>query len=340
MAIIGPNGGGKTTLLKLILGLLKPDKGKIRVLGERPGRQTHALGYVPQNVLINEHFPITALDVALMGGLGAARSTIKSGQSKKESERQAMTTLERMGMAAYARRKIGELSGGQRQRVFIARALMSHPRLLLLDEPTASIDTKGQAEFLKMLETLNSDVAILVVTHDLFSVARYVKSVACVNHGLHFHCNEKFGDKSLESVYHPPLEDVCQVQLLAKGMGRPHEHRRSPWKFLNTNSCEMPWLQGFFLTSIICGIMGTLVVVNRIVFLSGGIAHAAYGGIGMAFYFNWPILPSTMGFFPGGLPGHGGCHPAQPTQGRYGHRRDLGRGHGFWYHSGGPDSGV
>ncbi len=221
MAIIGPNGGGKTTLLKLILGLLKPDKGKIRVLGERPGKQTYALGYVPQNVLINEHFPITALDVALMGCLGGAGPAAKFSGNKKECERQAVGTLERLGMAGYARRKIGELSGGQRQRVFIARALMAHPRLLLLDEPTASIDTKGQAEFLKMLETLNSDVAILVVTHDLFSLARYVKSVACVNHGLHFHCNEKFGDTNLESVYQPPLEDVCQVQLLAKGMADP-----------------------------------------------------------------------------------------------------------------------
>jgi zinc transport system ATP-binding protein len=225
IAFIGPNGGGKSTLIRLILGLIKPDKGKIRVLGERPGRHTQALGYVPQNVHINNHFPITALDVVLMGCLGTGGHFGQSRRTRKECEKEALATLERMGMAEHARKKIGELSGGQRQRVFIARSLMTRPRLLLLDEPTASIDSKGQRDFLNLLEALNKDVAIVVVTHDLFSVSSYVKSVACVNHGLHYHSEEEIKGQMLETMYACSVEDVCRVQVLTQVLpGAGHKH--------------------------------------------------------------------------------------------------------------------
>ncbi|WP_020587749.1 metal ABC transporter ATP-binding protein [Desulfobacter curvatus] len=225
IAVIGPNGGGKSTLIRLILGLLKPDKGKIRVLGERPGKHSQDLGYVPQNVHINDHFPITALDVVLMGCLGTGGRFGQSGRSRKECERDGLATLERLGMAKHARKKIGELSGGQRQRVFIARSLMTQPRLLFLDEPTASIDSRGQEEFLNLLEILNKDVAIVVVTHDLFAVSGYVKSVACVNHGLHYHSQEEIKGQMLETMYECSVEDVCRVQVLAQVMPGAPGHK-------------------------------------------------------------------------------------------------------------------
>ncbi|MFO7459128.1 MAG: ATP-binding cassette domain-containing protein, partial [Desulfatiglandales bacterium] len=144
IAMIGPNGGGKTTLLKLMLGLLKPTGGSVRVLGVPAQKASHHIGYVPQEIHGNRSFPITALDVVLMGKLEPGkRFTRKSRQDREE----ATKALERMDMAAFAGRRIDELSGGQRQRVYIARALVTQPKLLLLDEPTASIDTRGQADF-------------------------------------------------------------------------------------------------------------------------------------------------------------------------------------------------
>jgi zinc transport system ATP-binding protein len=218
IALIGPNGGGKTTLLKLILGLVRPDRGSVRVLDRSGGAYSPAIGYVPQNVNFNEDFPITAMDVVLMGTLDPDRS--RRGK-KKDNMDKAMGLLERLGIGSLAYQKIGEMSGGQRQRVLIARSLMTRPRLLLLDEPTASIDTKGQADFYKLLEELNKDVAILVVSHDLFIVSNYVKSVACVNKGLHYHPHEEITGNMIETMYSCSVEDVCRVQVLAHGMPKP-----------------------------------------------------------------------------------------------------------------------
>ncbi len=217
VAVIGPNGGGKTTLLKLMLGLLKPDTGRIRVLGEATGGATHQIGYVRQDVHINRRFPITALDVVLMGKLDPRR---RWARHTAQDRREALGALERMEMAAFAGRRIGELSGGQRQRVFIARALVTAPRLLLLDEPTASIDTKGQADFFRMLKDLNREVTILVVSHDLLVVSTYVKSVACVNKRLHYHHEAEITGEMMETMYPCTVEDVCPVELVAHGL--PH----------------------------------------------------------------------------------------------------------------------
>jgi len=217
VAIIGPNGGGKTTLLKLLLGLLKPDTGRIRVLGNSPGEASHHIGYVRQDVHINQRFPITALDVVLMGKLDPRR---RWARHTAQDRRDALQALERMEMAPYAKRRIGELSGGQRQRVFIARALVTQPRLLLLDEPTASIDTKGQAEFFHMLKGLNRDVTIMVVSHDLLVISTYVKSVACVNKRLHYHHQAEITGEMMESMYPCTVENVCPVELVAHGL--PH----------------------------------------------------------------------------------------------------------------------
>ena len=217
MAMIGPNGGGKTTLLRLILGLLNPLRGTVRVMGRSARQASSSVGYVPQNVHINNSFPITAMDVVLMGKLGPkTRWTRRSASDRKE----ARDTLEKMEMAAYGDKKIGELSGGQRQRVFIARALVTRPRLLLLDEPTAGIDTKGQADFYRLLKELNRDMTIVVVSHDLLAISRYVKSVACVNRRLHYHDQAEITGEMLETMYPCTAEEVCPVELVAHGL--PH----------------------------------------------------------------------------------------------------------------------
>ena len=224
IAMIGPNGGGKTTLLKLILGLLKPEKGSIRVLGQSARKASSCIGYVPQDVHVNRSFPITALDVVLMGMLDPAKRWARKSAANRSK---AVAALKRMEMATRADKKIAELSGGQLQRVFIARALVTQPKLLLLDEPTASIDTKGQAEFFALLKELNKDITIVVVSHDLLVVSRYVKSVACVNKRLHYHNQAEITGEMLETMYPCTVEEVCPVELVAHGL--PHrvlkEHR-------------------------------------------------------------------------------------------------------------------
>jgi len=223
IAMIGPNGGGKTTLLKLILGLLKPEKGTIRVMGRPALKAAPGIGYVPQNVHINSSFPITALDIVLMGKLDPKRRWARNSAADRQ---EAIATLERLQMASHAEKRISELSGGQRQRVFIARALVTQPELLLLDEPTASIDTKGQAEFFKLLEELNQDITVLVVSHDLLVISRYVKSVACVNKRLHYHNQAEITGEMLETMYTCTVEEVCPVELVAHGLPHRvlHEH--------------------------------------------------------------------------------------------------------------------
>jgi zinc transport system ATP-binding protein len=206
-----------TTLLKLMLGLLKPDKGAIRVLGDFTEKASHHIGYVSQDVHINRSFPITAIDVVLMGKLEPNRRWAKSSLQDRTD---ALDALERMEIADYAGSKIDALSGGQRQRVFIARALVTRPKILLLDEPTASIDTKGQAEFYMLLKELNKDITILVVSHDLVAISTYVKSVACVNKRLHYHHQAEITGEMLEEMYPCTDEEVCPVELIAHGL--PH----------------------------------------------------------------------------------------------------------------------
>ncbi|MCG8685584.1 MAG: ABC transporter ATP-binding protein, partial [Desulfobacterales bacterium] len=217
LAIIGPNGGGKTTLLKLILGLLTPSGGSILVNGKSPGKAASCIGYVPQNVHMNQSFPISVLDVVLMGSFDPKN---RFRRNKAQDRKTALETLDRLEMASFADKKIGQLSGGQRQRVLIARALVSQPKMLLLDEPTASIDTKGQSEFYQLLAALNKEITILVVSHDLLVVSRYVKAVACVNRRLHYHDQAEITGEMLETMYSCTVEEECPVELVAHGL--PH----------------------------------------------------------------------------------------------------------------------
>jgi len=227
VAVIGPNGGGKTTLLKLVLGLLTPVTGTVRVDDKPPQEASPCIGYVPQDVHMNRSFPITAIDVVLMGKLDPKKRLSRRSATNR---RDALAALEHMEMQAHAEKKIGVLSGGQRQRVFIARALLTQPKLLLLDEPTASIDTKGQADFYRLLKELNQDITVLLVSHDLLVISRYVKSVACVNKNLHYHDQAEITGDMLETMYPRTVEEVCPVELVAHGL--PHrvlsDHRKPP----------------------------------------------------------------------------------------------------------------
>ncbi|AZL53435.1 metal ABC transporter ATP-binding protein [Aliarcobacter skirrowii] len=202
LAIIGPNGGGKSTLLKLILGLLPLQSGKIEKY-----IKNSQIGYVPQNTNLNIDFPITALEVVLMGHVSSKKRIF--GYSKDEISC-ALESLNQVGMKDYANKKIGDLSGGQRQRVFIARALCSNPKIMLLDEPTASIDVQGQQEIYELLKELNKSICIVVVSHDLSILLNYAKNVAHINRSLVYH--------SLAEVQkNVTLADdhLCEVELLS-----------------------------------------------------------------------------------------------------------------------------
>ena len=201
LAIIGPNGGGKSTLLKLILGLLKPTSGTINVNVDK-----NLLGYVPQNTNLNINFPITALEVVLMGHIGSKKKLF--GYSKEEMAC-AMNSLKQVSMESYAHVKIGNLSGGQRQRVFIARALCANPKIILLDEPTASIDVQGQKEVYDLLKQLSQTISIVVVSHDISVLLNYAKNVAHINKTLVYHTLEHINSSIKEDTH------LCEVELLA-----------------------------------------------------------------------------------------------------------------------------
>lgn len=210
VAVIGPNGGGKTTLLKLILGLLQPTRGNIRINGHEVRNCSTSMGYVPQQIDHNLHFPATALDIVMMGKHNPSRRFFPV--HSRQDRRDAMSALEKIGIAEYAKRKITDLSGGQRQRVLIARALVTSPELLVLDEPTASIDTKGQKDFYTLLQELNSSLTIFMVSHDLLTISSYAKSIACVNKRLHYHQHFSSSGELLEAFYSCSVEEVCPVE--------------------------------------------------------------------------------------------------------------------------------
>jgi zinc transport system ATP-binding protein len=211
LALIGPNGGGKTTLLKLMLGLLLPDKGQVRVFGKPPHVVSQRIGYVPQEMGMNRRFPVSASDVVLMGRLKSRKGWSRYSEEDKAI---AQTAMERLGIWDLRHRRIGELSGGQRQRVFIARALVTEPEILLLDEPTANVDAKGQSDVYAMLRELNEKITVVVVSHDAMVLSAYIKSVACVNRHVHFHNDAEITAEMLEMAY------SCPVELIAHGL--PH----------------------------------------------------------------------------------------------------------------------
>lgn len=184
VSAVGPNGGGKTTLLKLILGLIKPSKGTVRVFGRSPESAHRFIGYVSQYFQFDALFPIQVIDVVLMGRLNGS---IWHGRYRQADREAAAKALHEVDLADFGNRQISELSGGQRQRVLIARALATEPEILLLDEPTAHVDVAAQEELFKFLHQLNERLTVVIVTHDVGYVSSYVKSVLCINRKVVMH---------------------------------------------------------------------------------------------------------------------------------------------------------
>ncbi|MBN2218270.1 MAG: metal ABC transporter ATP-binding protein [Pirellulales bacterium] len=214
ISIVGPNGGGKTTLLKLVLGLLHPDEGRIRVLGQSPIDARLRMGYMPQRAEHDLQFPVTVLDVVLMGCLGKPGVSGLFGWHGPAGRRAAVEALDRVGMADYRRRSFAALSGGQRQRVLIARALASRPELLLLDEPTANVDVASETRLLEVLRQLEQEMTIVVVSHDLGFVAEIVRKVICVNRQVRIHPTSQITGDVIRDLYEQDMRMVEHDQHL------------------------------------------------------------------------------------------------------------------------------
>lgn len=202
-SIVGPNGGGKTTLLKLVLGLISPDKGQIHIFGKSPDRIRHKIGYMPQYAHLDMDFPATVMDVVLMGRLANRRFWFS-----KKDRMEALSAIDEVGMDKFTNTGFNELSGGQRQRVLIARALCGRPELLLLDEPTANVDHQTEENLFSILKKLNSKMTILLVSHDLGFVSKYVKSVICVNRQVVIHPTTLINGTVIKDIYHGDLKMV------------------------------------------------------------------------------------------------------------------------------------
>tara|TARA_R110002096_G_scaffold215310_15_gene403181 strand:- start:135 stop:875 length:741 start_codon:yes stop_codon:yes gene_type:complete len=196
--VIGPNGGGKTTLLKLALGILKPETGDIRIFDHRPHIGCKLIGYVPQHMQFDPKFPVTALEVVLMGRLDRLPWW---GRFCDEDRDAAMASLAEVGLKDRCDSPFAQMSGGQKQRVLIARALATEPRLLLLDEPTANIDLSVEEQFLETLRSLPEKMTILMVSHDLGLVERLTEAVLCVNRNVHHHKVSDLDGHTLREIY-------------------------------------------------------------------------------------------------------------------------------------------
>ena len=216
LSIVGPNGGGKTTLLKLILGLLKPAVGRVSVLGKSPEHARRRIGYMPQYTQFDPHFPITVMDVVIMGYLNERRG----GAYSRSEKRSAAAALDEVGLSHLTNRSFSELSGGQRQRVLISRALVCRPDILLLDEPTANIDAEVEGKLQQILQKLNVRMTILVATHDLGFVSKLIKNVICVNRTVAVHPTGEISGKVIRELYRHDQRLVRHDKFLHKGADR------------------------------------------------------------------------------------------------------------------------
>lgn len=210
IGVIGPNGGGKTTLIKVIAGLLNPIKGKVLLSSELDGGKR--VGYLPQINHFDRQFPVTVLEVVLSGALNRRQWF---GGFKDEVKDKAINLMEKTGISSVSKLPIGSLSGGQAQRAFLCRALMTDPLVLLLDEPTNFVDREFEKNLYQLLSELNESMAIVMVSHDLGIISSHVKTIACVNKTLHYHDGPEISSEQL-AVYN------CPIDLLAHG---PVPHR-------------------------------------------------------------------------------------------------------------------
>lgn len=206
IGVIGPNGGGKTTLVKVMLGLLKPVRGKV-INHMRNGSNSPPIGYLPQITNIDKKFPISVKQVVYSGLM---RRGLITGHYSQDERKRAGSTMEEMGLTPISKKPIGELSGGQLQRVFLARAIVSNPRLLILDEPNTFVDNAFESELYGKLRELNKEMAIVMVTHDVGMISPYVKTIACVNGTLHYHRSNVISEEQLKAYN-------CPIQLITHG---------------------------------------------------------------------------------------------------------------------------
>lgn len=205
LGVIGPNGGGKTTLLKAILGLIHPIKGQI-IFRKDIDKKKKPIGYLPQVKHIDRHFPITVFDVVRSGSLMRNLKKVTSSDIKNKAEELILE----LGISGIRNKAIGELSGGQMQRVFLCRALLSDPKILILDEPDTFVDNRFEGELYIKLKQLNQHMAIVLVSHDVGTISSYVKTIACVNGTLHYHPDNVISQEQLNSYN-------CPIQLLSHG---------------------------------------------------------------------------------------------------------------------------
>lgn len=198
VCIVGPNGGGKTTLLKLILGLLKPTRGRVHVFGQSPEHARRRIGYTPQHAVFDPSFPVSALDVVLMGRLGKTRLF---GPYRRSDRAAAAEALTEVGLYDIRKRSFSQLSGGQRQRVLIARALATQPDLLLLDEPTANLDVGVEQELYELLGRLGERLTVVLVSHDIGFVSALVDKVVCVQSTVAVHPTAELTGELMRNLY-------------------------------------------------------------------------------------------------------------------------------------------
>lgn len=202
IGVIGPNGGGKTTLLKLSMGLLEPDSGTITVCGSSPESTQGLIAYVPQNLGYDKLFPISVRELVLMGRLSQLSWW---GSYSKEDEEAALKALETVGLSSLLEKSVGSLSGGQLQRVLIARALASNPKILFLDEPTSNVDSKAEKEIFDLLHRLSKEMTILMVTHDLNSAVVLVDQILVVHTTVDTMKVGEVCEHFAMGLYHTPL---------------------------------------------------------------------------------------------------------------------------------------
>lgn len=224
LGIIGPNGGGKTTLIKCILGLMKPAGGEILFRSARTGANEISMGYLPQYTRIDRKFPISVEEVVL-SGLNCKKSLFQRFTSEqREKARRVMT---RMGLDGLERRPIGELSGGQLQRALLGRAVVSDPEVVILDEPSTYIDKRFEARLYQLLEEINRECAVILVSHDIGTILQQVKSVACVNETLDYHPDTGVTEEWLERNFNCPIELLGHGMLPHRVLGE-HKHTHCP----------------------------------------------------------------------------------------------------------------
>ncbi len=212
ISILGPNGGGKTTLAKLMLGLYAPNSGKVLIHGKSPVQTRDIFGYVPQYSLFDPNFPVSVMDVVLMGRIN--NFSIKYSKKDKLHAEKAM---ENVGINDIRLKPYSDLSGGQRQRVLIARALATDPQILLLDEPTANVDAAVEYKMSAMLSKLQKTMTILLITHDLGFVSELVNKVVCVNKKVHIHPTSGITEEHIRELYNDNMRivrhDIKEVRI-------------------------------------------------------------------------------------------------------------------------------